>query len=57
VQIIDYLGRIVRLEEYNDLLISPGMKISIPVEDIFDGAYIVVTQLASTRVVHKFVKP
>jgi hypothetical protein len=33
------------------------MKISIPVEDIFDGAYIVVTQLASTRVVHKFVKP
>ena len=57
VQIIDYLGRIVRLEEYNDLQISPGMKISIPVEDIFDGAYIVVTQLASTRVVHKFVKP
>lgn len=57
ISITDNLGRIVKGEEYNDLQISPGMKISIPVQDLFDGTYVVIIQLETTRVTHKLVKP
>jgi aminopeptidase N len=57
IRIYNQLGQLMREEYFDDLEVSPGMKISRDVSDLFDGMYSVVIDFENIRVVHKMIKP